>query len=115
MVRFTHYDRLCAVLFSQVAVGATLSMVDAKSGEVLWKVSRVSRKQEGGVSTTAWAIVLTAISTAIHIRKVEQQRRGRCPGPGQLFESTRRCEGERVGIRSSGRGAPPPLITSLTE
>lgn len=72
--QITHYNRLYAVLYSQVAVGVTLRMLDARSGEILWEASHVSRKHEGGVSTTAWGIALTAISTAINIRKIELLR-----------------------------------------
>jgi hypothetical protein len=72
--QITHYDRLYAVLYSQVAVGASLRMLEGKSGELLWEASHVSRKHEGGVSTTAWGIALTAISTAINIRKIELLR-----------------------------------------
>jgi len=72
--QITHYDRIYAVFYSQVAVGASLRLVEARTGETLWEISHVSRKHEGGVSTTAWGIALTAVTTAINVRKIELLR-----------------------------------------
>ena len=102
--QITHYDRLYAVLYSQVAVGATLRMVDVKSGQVLWEVSHVSRKHEGGVSTTAWGIALTAISTALNLRKIQLLR-----ASDDLFRDVVKT----LPAPSVAQALKPPQITLL--
>ena len=67
----THYDRVYAAVYSQVAVGARLRMIDAKTGKLLWKGEHTARKHQGGVSTTPVGLILTAISTAANIREIE--------------------------------------------
>ncbi len=102
--QITHYDRLYAVLYSQVAVGASLRMVDAKSAAVLWEASHVSRKHEGGVSTTAWGIALTAISTALNLRKIQLLR-----ASDDLFRDVVKT----LPAPSVAQALKPPQITLL--
>ena len=48
----THYDRIYVGVYSQVAVGAEVRMVEGKSGRELWWSKDVSRKHGGGVAVT---------------------------------------------------------------
>ncbi|MEM2983360.1 MAG: DUF799 family lipoprotein, partial [Candidatus Bathyarchaeia archaeon] len=70
----THYDRLYLALYSHVTVGARLKMVDTKTGKVLWTAEDTASKRTGGVSTSPVGLVMTAISTALNIRKIELLR-----------------------------------------
>ncbi len=70
----THYDRIYAGIYSQVAVGAEVQMVDGKSGKELWWAKDVSRKHGGGIATTPVGLILTAAATALNMREIELLR-----------------------------------------
>ncbi len=70
----THYDRLYLALYSQVTVGARLKMVDTKTGKPLWSAEDKASKRTGGISASPVGLVLTAISTALIMRKIELLR-----------------------------------------
>jgi parallel beta-helix repeat protein len=70
----THYDRIYAAVYSQVAVGAEVRMFEGKSGKELWWAKDVSRKHAGGISTTPVGLILTAVSTALNLREIELLR-----------------------------------------
>jgi parallel beta-helix repeat protein len=70
----THYDRIYVGVYSQVAVGAEVRMIEGKSGKELWWAKDVSRKHEGGISTTPVGLILTAVSTALNMREIELLR-----------------------------------------
>ncbi len=70
----THYDRIYAGVYSQVAVGAEVRMTDAKSDKELWWAKNVSRKHGGGIATTPVGLILTAVSTAFNMREIELLR-----------------------------------------
>ncbi|MFH1623697.1 MAG: GNA1162 family protein, partial [Pseudomonadota bacterium] len=70
----THYDRIFAGIYSQVAVGARVRMVDSKTNNLLWEAENVSRKHQGGISTTPVGLILTAISAAMNVRQIELLR-----------------------------------------
>lgn len=70
----THYDRLYLALYSQVTVGAKLKMVDVKTGKSLWTAEDKASKRTGGISASPVGLVLTAISTALIMRRIELLR-----------------------------------------
>ncbi|MCX5907644.1 MAG: DUF799 family lipoprotein, partial [Deltaproteobacteria bacterium] len=70
----THYDRIYLGVYSQVAVGAEVRMVESKSGTELWWGKDVSRKHSGGISTTPVGLILTAVSSALNMRDIELLR-----------------------------------------
>jgi parallel beta-helix repeat protein len=70
----THYDRIYVGVYSQVAVGAEVRMFEGKSGKELWRAKDVSRKHEGGISTTPVGLILTAAVTALNMREIELLR-----------------------------------------
>ena len=70
----THYDRIYFGVYSQVAVGAEIRMVEAKTDKELWWAKNVSRKHGGGIATTPVGLILTAVSTAMNMREVELLR-----------------------------------------
>ena len=70
----TAYDRVYAGIYSQVAVGAEVQMIDGKSGKELWWAKDVSRKHGGGISTTPVGLLLTALVTSVNMRDIELLR-----------------------------------------
>jgi len=70
----THYDRLYVGVYSQVAVGAQVRMMDGKSGKELWSAKDVSRKHEAGITTSPVGLILIAVTTALNMRDIELLR-----------------------------------------
>ncbi|MBI4776647.1 MAG: DUF799 family lipoprotein [Deltaproteobacteria bacterium] len=70
----THYNRIYAVLVSDVAVGAILRMADTKTGEDLWTGKHVAHTPSGGIATTPVGLILTALSTAYNLRAINLYR-----------------------------------------
>ncbi|HAJ27502.1 MAG TPA: hypothetical protein DCG53_09720 [Syntrophus sp. (in: bacteria)] len=69
-----NFDKLFAVLYSQVSVGAKLRMYDARTGELLWTGEHVARIHEGGISTNPIGLVATVIATAMNVRDIQLLR-----------------------------------------
>jgi len=69
--QLTHFDRIFLGVYSQIAVGAKLKMVDVKSGKVLWEDENVSREHSGGFSIEPLGMALTLASNALALRKIE--------------------------------------------
>lgn len=70
----THFDRVYAGVYSQVAVGAEVKMLDGKTAKELWWAKNVSRKHGGGVAVTPVGLILTAAITALNMREIELLR-----------------------------------------
>jgi len=70
----THYERVYVGVYSQVAVGAEVWMLDGKTAKELWWAKDVSRKHGGGISTTPVGLILTAVATAFNVRQIELLR-----------------------------------------
>ena len=70
----SNFDKLFAVLYSQVSVGAKLRMYDARTGELLWTGEHVARIHEGGISTNPIGLVATIIATAMNVRDIQLLR-----------------------------------------
>ncbi|MBU4074614.1 MAG: DUF799 domain-containing protein, partial [Proteobacteria bacterium] len=68
------FDKLFAVIYSQVSVGAEVKMVDAKTGNFLWSGQHVARIHEGGLSVTPVGIVATVIVAAMNMRDIQLLR-----------------------------------------
>jgi hypothetical protein len=102
----THYKRVYVGLYSQVAVGSRLRMIDTKTGELLWKGEHVARKHQGGVSTSPVGLILTAISTAMNVREVELFRTS-----DDLF----RTMVQAIPSPTIGEARRPPKITILVQ
>lgn len=70
----SNFDKMFAVMYSQVAVGAKVRMVDTKSGEILWTGEHVARIHEGGVSLNPIGIVATIVATSMNLRDIQMLR-----------------------------------------
>lgn len=70
----THFNKYYVGLYAQIAVGARVRMVDAKSGELLWEASDVSRSHSGGFATDPLGLVIILASNAYALRHIEVVR-----------------------------------------
>ena len=70
----SNFDKLFAVVYSQVSVGAEVKLCDTKTGNFLWSGQHVVRIHEGGLSTTPIGIIATVIATAINVRDIQLLR-----------------------------------------
>jgi hypothetical protein len=68
------FDKLFAIIYSNVSVGAEIRMMDTKTGKMLWRGQHVARIHEGGISTTPIGLVATVIATAMNIRDIQLLR-----------------------------------------
>ncbi|MCX5851209.1 MAG: DUF799 family lipoprotein [Deltaproteobacteria bacterium] len=70
----SNFDKLFAVLYSQVAVGAKIEMYDTREGHFLWSGEHVSRIHEGGIATTPVGLIATIIATSLNVRDIQLLR-----------------------------------------
>jgi hypothetical protein len=68
------FDKLFLVLYSNVSVGAEVTMFDTKTGKLLWRGQHVASIHEGGISTNPIGLVATVIATAMNIRDIQLLR-----------------------------------------
>ncbi|MFH2012705.1 MAG: GNA1162 family protein [Pseudomonadota bacterium] len=102
----TNYDRIYVGVYSQVAVGAHVRMVDVKTGNLLWEAENITRKHQGGLSVTPVGMILTAISTAMNVRKIELLRAG-----DDLFRDMIKT----LPVPTIAESLRPPIITILVQ
>jgi hypothetical protein len=70
----SNFDKLFAVLYSNVSVGAEIRMMDTQTGKMLWAGQHVAYIHEGGISTSPIGIVATIIATAMNVRDIQLLR-----------------------------------------
>jgi hypothetical protein len=64
----TIYQRLFLGVYSQLAVGATISIWDTRSGEIIWTDRHVARFHEGGVPFSLFEIPLISLRSGWNLR-----------------------------------------------
>lgn len=69
--RVTDYRSLYAVVYAQVAVGASVKLIGVPSGNVLWEKSHVQRSHGGSAALSPWGLIAAAGTTALHLRDAE--------------------------------------------
>lgn len=67
----THWDRIFLAVYSQIAAGAHIRLVDARNGETLFERKEVSRSHEGGVPTNAISAAIQVVQSALKLREIE--------------------------------------------
>ena len=72
--RVTDFKKIYAVAYSQMGVEAEVWMVDARTGKELWRFKEAVRYHEGGASLSPLGMVMTAVSTAMNLREIQQVR-----------------------------------------
>lgn len=70
----SNFDKLFAVMYSQVSVGAEIRMYDTKTGNFLWSGQHTERIHEGGLSVTPIGIIATVVATSMNLRDIQLLR-----------------------------------------
>ena len=69
--RVSDFDKLFAVIYSDVAVGADVSMYDTASGALLWKARHTVHYRAGGVPLSIGGLIGTVFGTAMNVRDIQ--------------------------------------------
>jgi hypothetical protein len=67
----THFDRIFAGIYSQIAVGCEVKMWDLSSGEMLWRAKHVSRAHAGGLSLSPIGLIMATVASVWNLRGTE--------------------------------------------
>ena len=100
------FDKLFAVVYSSVSVGAEIKMYDTKTGNFLWSGKHVTRIQEGGISTNPIGLIATVIATAMNVRDIQLLR-----ACDDLFRDMVKT----IPVPAIAEALRPPVITLLTQ
>ena len=68
----TEFQRVYAGLYSQMAVGASISIWDTRSGKKLWSDHHVTRHHEGGIPLAITDLALISIRSGLNLRESER-------------------------------------------
>ena len=102
----SNFDKLFAVMYSQVAVGAQIKMYDTKTGNFLWSGQHTVRIHEGGLSVSPIGIVATVIATAMNVRDIQLLR-----ACDDLFREMVKT----IPVPTLAEALRPPVISLLTQ
>ncbi|MBI4633175.1 MAG: DUF799 family lipoprotein [Deltaproteobacteria bacterium] len=102
----SNFDKLFAVVYSQVSVGAEIKMYDTKTGNFLWSGQHVVRIHEGGIATTPVGIIATVIATSMNMRDIQLLR-----ACDDLFRDMVKT----IPVPTLAEALRPPVITLLTQ
>jgi hypothetical protein len=61
-------------VYSQLAVGAEITIVNAKNGNIIWKNTLTTRFHEGDIPLNPLSIIPTSIKTGMNLRDVQKLR-----------------------------------------
>ena len=100
------FDKLFAVIYSNVSVGAEIRMFDTKTGKMLWRGKHVTRIHEGGISTSPIGLVATVIATAMNVRDIQLLR-----ACDDLFRDMVKT----IPVPTIAEALRPPVITLLVQ
>jgi hypothetical protein len=67
----SHFDKIFAGIYSQVAVGCEVKMWDLETGNLLWRAKHVSRAHAGGLSLNPIGLLMSAAASAWNLRNTE--------------------------------------------
>ncbi|MGC8796574.1 GNA1162 family protein [Thermodesulfovibrio sp.] len=72
--RVTDYKKIYAVAYSQLGIEAEVWMINTRTGKEVLRLKDSVRYHEGGIPLSPLSAVMTAISTAMNIRDIQQVR-----------------------------------------
>lgn len=72
--KVTDYTKLYAGVYSQLGIEAEVWLINAHSGQEIFRLRESVRYHEGGVPTSALSAVVTVISTALNLREIQKVR-----------------------------------------
>ncbi len=107
----TTYQKLFFGIYSQIAVGATISIWDTRSSQIVWSDRYVARLHEGGIPFSFFEIPLISFRSGYNLRErvtmrtVDELSRyltGRIPDPASVLYNTSQvaesCPRDETGI-----------------
>ncbi|MBN1380314.1 MAG: DUF799 family lipoprotein [Deltaproteobacteria bacterium] len=102
----SNFDKLFALIYSQVSVGAEIRMYDTKTGNFLWSGKHIARIHEGGLSTTPVGLIATVVATAMNVRDIQLLR-----ACDDLFRDMVKT----IPVPAIAEALRPPTISLLTQ
>ena len=72
--RITDFKKVYAAVYSQLGVEAEVWIVNTKTGKEVLRLKDAVRYHEGGVPLSPLGIIMTAVSTALNLREIQQVR-----------------------------------------
>jgi len=72
--KVTDYVKTYAVAYSQLGIEAEIWMVNAKTGKEVFRIRDSVRYHEGNIPLSPIGLIMTAVSTAMNIREIQQIR-----------------------------------------
>jgi hypothetical protein len=67
----THFDRIFAAIYSQIAIGCDVKMWDLKNGKLLWRAQHVQRSHAGGFSLSPIGLAMATVAAVWNLRESE--------------------------------------------
>jgi hypothetical protein len=68
----TEFQRVYAGIYSQMAVGASITIWDTRSGKKLWSDQHVTRHHEGGIPLAITDLAMISIRSGLNLRDSEK-------------------------------------------
>src|SRR3990172_1525371 len=72
--KVTDFKKVYALAYSQMGVEAEIWMVNAKTGEEVFRFKEAVRYHEGGVPLSPIGAIITAVSSALNMREIQRVR-----------------------------------------
>ncbi|HCZ11487.1 MAG TPA: hypothetical protein DHV16_04380 [Nitrospiraceae bacterium] len=72
--KVTDYTKVYAGLYSQLGVEAEVWMINTRTGKEVFRIKDSVRYHEGSVPLSPIGLIMTAVSTAMNIREIQQVR-----------------------------------------
>ncbi len=69
--KITHFDRIYAGIYSQIAVGCEVKLWDLKTGNLLWRAKHVQRAHGGGLSLNPVGLIMATVASVWNLRHTE--------------------------------------------
>ncbi len=69
--KITHFDRVFAGIYSQIAVGCEVKLWDLRTGNLLWRAKHVQRAHGGGFSLNPIGLLTATIASMWNLRHTE--------------------------------------------
>jgi len=72
--RVTGYTKVYAGVYSQLGVEAEIWMINTKTGKEVFRIKDAVKYHEGSVPLSPLGLIMTAVSTAMNLREIQQIR-----------------------------------------
>ncbi len=69
--KITHFDRIYAGIYSQIAVGCEVKLWDLSTGNLLWRAKHVQRAHGGGLSLNPIGLIMATVASVWNLRHTE--------------------------------------------